>query len=861
MLIAALAVVVFAVSQASAEDPELNNPQETNVPYINWIGGKLLVKKCFERSDLGPWTAEDTAGVFNWQNNFPAPYPSFLSGLAGPGDSAKVKPTIEDIGHKEHACYGVTVSSSVPSIHDLRLSVNSKYDDEEGGVVVAEHDFLVVFMRATQPTIDEIGTGEPGGAGVGDPAGDGAFRTPYLDAPGGTPLDTDALEDVYGLVKVNVKGTFPLAGFDADNTVTLPDDWAALAGKLASDKTSGVPGSTPMRWDIHDDQGNAAGQGHALDSTSLTDHVPTSGCDDLLYIGTVDAVDNCEGEWWADEDFGPFSSLLGLKLAMGPFDPLRPWTSLFPDGKLDAGDAPMPPLQMNVAITGEGDIGRLGRADKDEIYVTDPTKDGEYEHNLHAPFYSALIPAAGIPGDTDPKVGIQEFDDYFEGRSGVAGSFQNNNPGFEGSPLEEALWHEGVYDYWATFRKSWRGGEWQCKDPEGEPYQQPTGAKQVAVYTDEHGEAFVKFYPYSGIGGNAFPNGLPTGQNNFRCDISPGLYGTATIQATGIYPEKAPEAIPASATLTKNATHSANKSLKCARKAADEILCVETITDINGDPIDGAEVRFSTSGNEGHVDHDNIVWTGTDFTGAAVSWDTTGQVVTEEDDQNRFVVIETNAKGQAGIFIHDSRNLCLNVSSENVETDYENAELGISGTSIFRDFDVIVGGTATSGTCGLGHTGNGPATVPVPGPAPAVTPPPPPAPAPSGGTAGTQGSGTSGGTSAAASSAGTSVVVSLGGPVVPAAPAVQISTKPIVVNAVAAKLFSLKVMQTKKGRMLVVKVLGKQKKAKIKIMLLGKNGKVIGRFIRTVPTNKTFMISNLKLGKKALSVRASVLKA
>jgi hypothetical protein len=850
MLVAALAVVVFAVSQASAEDPELNNPQETNVPFINWIGGKLLVKKCFERSDLGPWTAEDTAGVFNWSNNFPGPYPIFVTGLAGPGGSAKVRPTIEDIGHKEHACYGVTVSSNVANIQDLRLTVQSKYDDEEGGVAVAEHDFLVIFLRATAPVIDEIGTGEPGGSGVGDPAGDGAFRTPYLGADG-KPLSTDELDDVYGLVRVNVKGTFT----DKDgSTVTLPDGWAALAGKYASDKTSGDPGSTPMRWDIHDDNGDAAGLGHSLTSADTTLHAPTSGCS-KSDSGTTDSVDNCLGELWADEDFGPFSSLLGTKLAMGPFDPLRPRTSLFPNGVLDAFDAPMPPLQVDVAITGAGDIGALERADKDAIYVTDPTQDGEVAHNLHAPFYTALIPAAGIPGDTDPKVGIQEFDDYFEGRSGVAGSFQNNNPGFEGSPLEEALWFEGVYDYWATFRKAWRGGEWQCNDPEGEAYQQPTGANKVAVYTDEHGEAFVEFHPYAGISAAAFPNGVPSGANNYRCDISPGLYGTATIQATGRYPEKAPEAIAPSNTLSKNASHSANKSLKCARKSANEVLCVETITDINGDPIDGAAVRFSTSGNEGDVQHDDIAWTGTDFTGAAVSWDTTGQAVQEEDDQKRYVIIETNANGQAGVLVTDSRALCINVSAENVETDYENRELGINGTAVMRHFDVQVGGSGTSGTCGLGNTGNGPAGVPLPG-TPPVTPPPS-----GGGTGTTQGSGSSGGSSSSGSAAGTSVVVSLGGPVVPAAPAVQVSTKPIVVNTVAAKLFSLKVLQTKKGRMLLVKVVGKQKNAKLKIMILGKGGKVIGTFIRTVPTNKTFTIANLKLGKTALSVRASVLKA
>jgi hypothetical protein len=46
--------------------------------------------------------------------------------------------------------------------------------------------------------------------------------------------------------------------------------------------------------------------------------------------------------------------------------------------------------------------------------------------------------------------------------------------------------------------------------------------------------------------------------------------------------------------------------------------------------------------------------------------------------------------------------------------------------------------------------------------------------------------------------------------------------------------------------------------AKVQIQLLGKNGNVIRTITRTVPVNKAYTISNLKLPKAAASVRTSV---
>jgi hypothetical protein len=97
--------------------------------------------------------------------------------------------------------------------------------------------------------------------------------------------------------------------------------------------------------------------------------------------------------------------------------------------------------------------------------------------------------------------------------------------------------------------------------------------------------------------------------------------------------------------------------------------------------------------------------------------------------------------------------------------------------------------------------------------------------------------------------------VSLGGPVIQAQPVV---TKAATVAKTTARLSSVKVLQTKLGRFLVVNVKGTAKTAKIKITIDGNNGKALKTVWRTVPTNKAFKIANLKLPKAAVAVRTSV---
>ena len=135
-----------------------------------------------------------------------------------------------------------------------------------------------------------------------------------------------------GLIRARVTGSFT----DLHGAArTLPADWASLAGVYAFD-TSGY---NPMAWDIHDD--DLATEGHTA----------TSMCGGLR--SAIDAVDNCLG----GGEVGRFSRLIGgtghlFGETVGPFDPARPDTSFLPDGKLDAGDAPMPAARIDVDAAG-----------------------------------------------------------------------------------------------------------------------------------------------------------------------------------------------------------------------------------------------------------------------------------------------------------------------------------------------------------------------------------------------------------------------------------------------------------------------------------------------------------------------------
>lgn len=791
LTLAALAGVVAALTigvgtaGASVYVPQgAPDPGTTNIPYVAWAGETVKVVKCVRFLDtVDSATANSaiqspfavTAQVEDWSGVDEA--------HSGPITLNQPNTSIQPTSDGGLAlCFSFEVTSQKPGMAVYKLAIsNNVFPLLLGGDVIDEHQFLVIWMQDQAPVINEAA-----GANLGDPAGDGVFNP--IPGPEGNAFG-------YGLIHVLVKGTFPLgndfAGYNHP-VVTLPDDWAWLAQHFAVDDSltgSNFPGAASMRWDIHDDMANTEG------------HVPTSFCVDQNTSST-EAVDNCLGGLYSDADLGPFSNIYGgTDEAMGPFDPIRGNQTLLSDGQLNAGDAPMPQLRVDVNISPDSTVGALAKADKSDIYSRDGSGSttGATAHNLYAPFYKALLPPA-LPGD-DPAT------------SGVAGHYSNNFTSFLGildnTHIYSTQEEPGIYDYWDTFTTSYSHGYNACKDVLGNPIPLPTGKQGVAVYTDEHGEAYVKFLPDVGI--------KLTPDTNGRCDIyGPAPVGHATIAATSVYPDQPvlwDGGNKTSNSLAKTVNFASSKVLSCVPKSTNEAFCVETITDLDGNPVEGAQVEFSAQSFQGSAP---VI--GADAAKVG-TFDTTGQS-SEPGATLGFVDVWTNSLGEAGIFVRSTTGSCIDVVSENVGTRN-------GGDGIFRSTDF----NPTSGAaCG------------------GTTPPPP-------GTPGGGATGTTGGSNNAAPTA----------PVVTAAPVAVSAPVPTAKTAptAAAKTLTLataRVVKIGKARYLTVRVNGAAKVAKLRITLVGKSHGKITRHVvtRIVATNRTVRVGHLRLAPSVRSVRVAL---
>src|SRR6202012_4183353 len=284
------------------------------------------------------------------------------------------------------------------------------------------------------------------------------------------------------------------------------------------------------------------------DSTGLEGHVIQSPVDCSLEPASEAGVasepvgddngDNCTGGG-AD---GPFSTVFGQLsgdgTTIGPFDPTDAGDTLLSDGILSSQDAPMPAARIDVAIapntggaTDISGVGSLEAANKTKTYSRDFLGDNS-PHNLYAPFYDAYIPAT--------TRGVIS--------SGVDGAFANNFNGFL---------VDGVYHFWdtaslASNTASATGCLERSKHPQtdsplshpGDYYQTPSGDSDVAVYTDQNGEAQVRYNPGTGFYFNSLINSGGAVLNaNGGCDLHslfqvPDSLGTSSIPATAKYPFK-----------------------------------------------------------------------------------------------------------------------------------------------------------------------------------------------------------------------------------------------------------------------------------------------------------------------------------
>jgi hypothetical protein len=720
-LLAVAAIVLSAVVAGPAlAAPAKWDPQTANVPYLAWRGEQVRLVKC------DPVLATEGVKV-----------EFFVEEWSGSG----LVPRVEDATVDASAgCAKADVVSLDPGLARVKLVAT-----DASGDPILKHQFLVIWMSLTDPAIDEVGSADPtGDRSLGDPAGDGNFNA------GGN----------NGRVQVEVKGTFPYGG----TTYTLPDAWTTLAGLLAQDADSN-PFNNADKWDIHDDRLKTEG------------HPVYSQCTTQLASVSIDAVDNCNG---ANGDPGPFSRVFGdLVPALGPFDPVRPEVSLFTDGKLDSGDAPMPAARVDVSIapnsgapTDISGVGSLESADKTNVYSRNG--NGSFvAHNLYAPFYAAWIPATSRPGLA----------------SGIDGPASGNN--FTGFLVD------GIYDYWSiadTLRTAVPSATTCLRRSDGEPaYRQtPAGAQSVAVYTDEHGEAQVEYNP-GGSGGNGFYfDNLPgvIHNDNGGCDLEGiDVLGTSTITATARYPYQ-PVSDPdkTSAPLTKKVHSLFTKTLSYYPKGSGEAnsnarIVVAHAQDIDGAPFAGEKVcffvddeadgAFGFSGTTGLPGHRFSVG-GTD-----------GGTFGTAD-----VCRITDEHGNAAIEVINSDPQLINVTALFVNE------------ALLRDIDLDFGVPTSTG-----------------GPTPPGGPPQDPPPFPV--------------TVAKAKQAG-------------------VDTGFAKKAKVKAARVSVSYLKSKHGkRFVVVRVSSSKHKAKVRIRLIGKHGRVLKVVTRSIRTNRLVTIRVTAKAKKA----------
>ena len=768
----ALAALAMASTAAAGEQEsilfEAGDPMTTNVPYVAWSGEEVRLVKCIHDKS-GDWLSADAEwGIVDSsvkQRSGDLRDPVFFDdtdrrteAFAGGGEQAG------------RTCWAIDLDSVNPGMTRIKMAVDGT--DQPGSPSI-KHDFLVIWLTMSSPALTELSNTAFPGYVVGDPLGDGNF-TPV----GGAYKN--------GLIRARVTGSFT----DLHGAArTLPADWASLAGAYAFD-TSGY---NPMAWDIHDDDLLTEG------------HTATSMCGG---VAAIDAVDNCLGG--GEGIPGRFSRTIGgtghlFGETVGPFDPARPDSSFLPDGKLDAGDAPMPAARIDVTLTGA--VGALVAADKHVLYSRNRTGAASAAfpnnaHNLYAPFYVAAIP--------------QDFSQQRPGytSSGVTGPIANNFPGFQ----TLGIFNAGVrgYHYWDLLNTHSRGGVNACRDVLGAPIPRPTGIDEATVYTDEHGEAILQFNPDVGA--------LLTPNANGLCD--PGevgaaaLLGSATISAEALDPFQLTFNAPRlSNTLTKNVFELAGKSLDCVAKSPIEAFCVEVIRDNRGNPVSGAEVSFTRE--PGGL----MVPAALNFGG----YNTIGQtVVSQTADEIR---IKTNALGQAGIELKSTLPGLVDVDAENVGT--RNGGFGVQRVRCLR----FAGNGTTLPTDGATCAAPTDTGVPIP--------------PPTGG--GSSGSNGSSGTSQ--STATTATVVSLAGTPVPAA--IAPAAKPAA-KAAALKLTSARLVFQGGKRYLVVRVNGSAASAKVRITLVMRTGKATKPVVRTIATNRAVRVANLQVSKHVRTVRVSL---
>jgi hypothetical protein len=609
------------------------DPMLSSVPYLAWRGEAVRLVKCAPASAFpagyAPSAADAGFTLVDWSGDPHLASPELVT--SAPGFDVAI---FARRGFDGAYCWGTSFISQKAGFAIIKMTVRAG----NGGPLLFVHDFLVGWMNLNSIVL--CNNSAPGPCSgpttevVQDVAGAATPNILEANVTGNIPLLQDFNELGIGHPITQPDGT-------SVNGVVLPTDWLTLAtSRLAT--VQGPLGDPTAFWDTHDD--TAATEGHAQES-------PASICQPRVTTG-IDAVDQCSdfippcatgcpttGSLSLSNEVGGFSSIytftnapggsLSLTPTVGPFDQTRAGQTYLADGKIDAGDAPMPSARIDFTIapntggaTDISGVGSFSRVDKglcpgqsalndsaqpaggepgldaadqgctNSIYVR---PGATTPHHLYAPFYREYLPATKAPADPFS--------------SGIDGGFANNFNGFlnlSGNALADP---SGLYDYWdiAEVLRSAVPAPTKCllRAFPGSPLSAfrllPGGPQSDVVYSDEHGEARIGFLPGTGF----FFDNFGIQNANLGCDLAGiATLGTAAVTATARYPYEPVTAAPlTSNVVTKAVASRFLKLIQCFPKGPSAFdhqtaVCVAHAQDITGAAFASERVCFF-SGGEG----------------------------------------------------------------------------------------------------------------------------------------------------------------------------------------------------------------------------------------------------------------------
>jgi len=589
------------------------DPMLADIPYLAWRGEAVRMVKCAPASDFPagyvPSALDANFTLVDWSGDPHLATPQVVSGAPG-----FATPIFDVRGFDGAYCWGMSFISQKAGLADIKMTVT----DGPSGPLILVHDFLVGWMNLNSLVLcNSPATGPCTGPTtdvVNDVAGAATPNILEANVTGNIPLLQDYNE-------LGIGHSITLPDGSTANGVVMPDDWATLASSNLA--TVQGPESDPTSfWDTHDDW--LATEGHAQEAPAICQPRVTTG---------IDAVDQCTdtGDLALADESGPFSAIwdfgtangLSYQPSYGPFDPVRAGQTYLSDGKIDAGDAPMPSARIDFTIApnsgGPTDISGVGtftKIDKGLCPGQSALNDTNGEpaapfgctntlyvrlgattpHHLYAPFYREFLPA------TSP--GAAAVSDPFP--SGIDGGFANNFNGFlnlNGNALADP---SGLYDYWdiAEVLRTAVASPTNCllRAVDGSPVFRATpgtGPQSVVTYSDEHGEARTGFLPGTGF----FFDNFGLINSNQGCDlagISP--LGTAAITATARYPYEPVTAQPlVSNTVAKSVASLFVKLVQCFPKGpsafdAQTAVCVAHAQDVDGSALTGERVCWFSAG-------------------------------------------------------------------------------------------------------------------------------------------------------------------------------------------------------------------------------------------------------------------------